>query len=467
MFILAQLKPNNKLQLTQYRLAEGYGKKQNKGDDTKIRENTYIGRKLQESQECVEIIKRLAPSAIGERIHAETYCMDALFPGYEKQEWDKESYNVPYCDLNATFPIAKVIPGTTDVVIEQMSLQDVAMERYRALDLLRKSQHDKKTHASWGKLQSPKEFRYQAGQKILEGGSIIDRFCGAENSSMITLTLPGSTWEAMDCLARWSGYVVNRLLQVIRRENDLGSEIYWFFVWEHQKRGALHMHMCLGWKVASEIREQLCQKIKNKWFEVLHELLEKDGTDVFKRKGFAGSWRNRPSEWQWDIQQVRESVAAYFAKYCTKNTEHNGGDGNKSDANVKVNRRAGIKACSRKCISYPTRYWGSSKSIKVRTKFLNQKRKFEAHSNCEANRISDRIDRIAHKYAVPCSVTKGSFYIEDERNGIVIAVGTTKTYIYKPNEFPYLWQGIMNDVIERTITNERIHAEFLSIAYIE
>ena len=237
--------------------------------------------------------------------------------------------------------------------------------RQRHLDIIKKSQQSKKHERSWGKLQKDKTFTRNAKQKILEAGAVVDRHVGKKNSYMLTLTVPGSGWDVYDQISRWSGYLINRLTQIIRRIEAKGVPVHWFFVWEHQKRGALHMHWCIAvpndWKAANLV----CLELRAKWFALLEELSVKTMTDLFKKRGFSGTWRHSPEIWKADIARVKKSVGAYFSKYVSKNANNQFSNSRrrayekrKSDINPDMADSARVYSLS------PTRYWGCSMRVK-------------------------------------------------------------------------------------------------------
>ncbi len=371
-----------------------------------------------------------------------------------------EYSQVSYCKIPSDIEYVDT-SGSGGLVIIKESYEEFTRHTRRLLDLLMESQQLSSKHSTWGKTQSPKVFRHEAGERIKEGGSIIDRFCGSSKSSMLTLTVPGSTWYCFDAVARWSGWLVNRMLQVIRRVPSSEPPIYWFFVWEHQKRGALHLHFCLGWDVPASKREALAVSLKDKWFECLLELLDKDGVDCFQRKGFSQTWRDTPEKWQWDYQEIKKSVAGYFAKYCQKNSEQNGSEGTKNCNHAKITKRSRRKAPSKRGVCYPSRYWGSSQTIKVWIKRLSVHISMDVYSQDELENICNRIRCSVLAESVITSVSVGSFEILDEKNDVCIASGQVETYCLDADSYPHFWSRVYSDVFERSLGELAWMQEFM------
>jgi hypothetical protein len=194
-----------------------------------------------------------------------------------------------------------------------------------------------RTKGGWGFDAKPTTFSKNARHRLLEAGAIMDEVCG-KNICEVTCTIPGSTKEALRVVSQWSGWIMNRLTQIVRRCESVTA---WFYVWELQKRGALHLHFAIG-SSNSHDAKLLAQQIEFKWFELLLELKEKANVDAFavseKR-----TWRNTPSVWQSHVQFIRKSVAAYFSKYASKQS------------------RAATRVTKGSC---PARWWGSCSTIK-------------------------------------------------------------------------------------------------------
>ena len=281
--IVAQLKANNQVVVKEYRLADGYGRRVLASGTQEERDNNYYSTKVLQLEQFERIKEFVSPDS-----------------AWETLELGGTTFQ--------SFPIAEV--GRDSVRVENISTVELAQRRCVSLDLLEKSQHRQRKPRSWGLPQKEKVFRKAGADKILQGGAVFDKFVPKLDTFMLTLTLPGGISDAMECLSRYSGYLVNRLLQVIRRDTASKAPIYWFFVWEHQRRGALHLHLCAGSPGNGGELEQLLLQVKDKFYQVLSELSDKEGIDMFARRGFQGTWRNRPDKWQWDLQVIEKSVAA-------------------------------------------------------------------------------------------------------------------------------------------------------------
>lgn len=217
--------------------------------------------------------------------------------------------------LPKTFPEVSETPDGRFVVTREPT-QKLLTRFGSTLDIISKSQWRVRKHSGYGVTQKPKEFSKLARHRLLEAGAAVDHLGLKDSSSLLTLTLPGSTPEAMKALSDWSGWMVNRQTQRLRNRK-LFKDVKWFFVWEFQKRGALHQHWCVS-APTYEIARQASMALKSQWFICLDEIGEKENVDMYqKARGFL-SWRLFPKMWQWNEQKVTKAVGAYFSKYASK-----------------------------------------------------------------------------------------------------------------------------------------------------
>lgn len=195
------------------------------------------------------------------------------------------------------------------------------------------------------RLSKAKHFGNIQGQKIREAGAVIDILCDGrpEFAHVTTLTLPSNSEESFDCIAARSGYAINRLWEPIRKA--YGSDVAWFFVWEYQKRGALHLHICHYHPDASE-GMLIGNMLIDKWDKILHDISDETGIDMFSPK--EGRMKTLFFQHQHHTQPMYKSAGGYFSKYASK--------ASKSDENNYVRRFSKIRP--------PTRFWGSSRTVK-------------------------------------------------------------------------------------------------------
>ena len=190
-----------------------------------------------------------------------------------------------------------------------------------------------------------KRFGNIQAQHIHECGAAMEMGMGSpEYCHVTTLTLPADTKEAFECIAAYSGYAVNRLFQPIRR--DYADCNKWFFVWEYQKRGALHLHIA-HYHHCKIIGAAIGEKILETWHNILCDISDNSGICLFTAK--QGDRCTLRKNHQHQTQPMRKSVAGYFSKYASKS-------GQKEENNY-------VRKFSQ--MYPPSRFWGCSKQIKA------------------------------------------------------------------------------------------------------
>ena len=201
------------------------------------------------------------------------------------------------------------------------------------------------TENSQYKKHSIKQFGNIQAQHIHECGAAMEMGMGSpEYCHVTTLTLPANTKDAFECLAVYSGYAVNRLFQPVRR--DYADCNQWFFVWEYQKRGALHLHIA-HYHPCKITGAAIGEKLLQTWHNILCDISENSGICLFTAKQGDRCTVRRSHQHQ--TQPMRKSVAGYFSKYASK-------AGQKQENNY-------VRKFSQ--MYPPSRFWGCSSQIKL------------------------------------------------------------------------------------------------------
>lgn len=200
----------------------------------------------------------------------------------------------------------------------------------------------------FGQLGRRTKFGGNAKNTLLRAGGAADQIAPDKDEWLfLTGTQPSGTEESFRALAEWSSYVVNALKAWINWhcQNTLS-----FYVWEFQKRGALHLHYAVHIPDAAA-RSYLQAEFKNEWKRLLDNVQEKSGVDMWKRKD--GSYhKNGWHVLQAYAQTVKKSVVAYLAKYCSKEAS--------SDYKVK---QFGW---------WPVRWWGVSRPLLAKLRDMTE-----------------------------------------------------------------------------------------------
>ena len=167
-----------------------------------------------------------------------------------------------------------------------------------------------------------------------------------------TITLAGSTPQACAMLAAWSAKSVELLRKWLHYHVPGCCFVY---VWEWQKRGALHLHLALGADSVEHLRRARA-KFKA-YIHTLHDTLSRlSGTDMFERDE-GGSWKGFPEILRSRLEDIRKSVKRYLSKYLSKGSTADGA-------------------------FYPSRWWGCNQDMRAlvslyREQKLNQSTEFD------------------------------------------------------------------------------------------
>ncbi|MBY0358285.1 MAG: helitron helicase-like domain-containing protein [Candidatus Obscuribacterales bacterium] len=161
------------------------------------------------------------------------------------------------------------------------------------------------------------DFTYEA-QNMLKKAAIALEKLGKENILIVTLTHPGSTRKALSLLEQESDSVVNKFNEYLRRNLEK-PEYMW--VYEYQKRGALHLHYAIyippssGYEVLTRFTQEA---IQNRWFGILQDLSKKSGVDIFERIDGVVPLQCDPSIVRVEVERCYSSVQKYFSKSNSK-----------------------------------------------------------------------------------------------------------------------------------------------------
>lgn len=172
----------------------------------------------------------------------------------------------------------------------------------------------KRYSTGYGSLpEKPTKFGLNAKRTVLRSGGALEKSSIPSECLFLTGTLPGSTEDSFRAIACYSAYLVNGLKAWI--SNYIPSKLD-FYVWEYQRRGALHLHYCIH-APDTIAREFILKNFKAWWVGILHKIGEKSNCDLFKRNS-SYSHRSDESKVRARAEVCRKSPARYLAKYLTK-----------------------------------------------------------------------------------------------------------------------------------------------------
>lgn len=269
-----------------------------------------------------------------------------------------------------------------------------------------------------------KKFGNVQAQHIHECGAALEMLSPEPKYCHVTtLTLPANYHEAFECIAAHSGAIINSLFQPIR--DKYPSFNYWFFVWEYQKRGALHAHIAHyhpdeaeGALIGNILLEQ--------WHKVLCDISENSGVCLFTAK--QGDRCTIRQNHQHQTQPMRKSVAGYFSKYASK-------AGQKEENNY-VRRFSQMYP--------PSRFWGCSKQIKLI-------RKNNSFHNCrdytEQKDFMYFLFTRIHKMISDCEIVlqKNYTFKKDLTQNLCVAEGFRNIFYLLPADYQKVLASVRAD----------------------
>lgn len=206
----------------------------------------------------------------------------------------------------------------------------------------------KPVSAGYGVLPSkPTRFGLNAKRVLIRSGGALERSSQPHECLFLTGTLPGSTEDSFRAIAAYSGYVVNGLKAWVATFVKAKLD---FYVWEWQKRGALHLHYCVH-VPDDAARSAILSGFRDWWISALHRVGDKAGCDLFRRdSGY--SHISDESKVRAIAEICRKSPARYLAKYLSKSA-------NPSRGNSRF--------------FTPSRWWGTSRPLKQLLESLSKK----------------------------------------------------------------------------------------------
>jgi hypothetical protein len=171
----------------------------------------------------------------------------------------------------------------------------------------------------------------------------------------------------------------------------------------------------------SHLAKNISETIEAKWFDLLLELRDITGIDVFANR--QGTWRNSPQHWQSHVATIEKSLAAYFAKYASKD----------KDTNTNQVRY------------YPRTWWGSSHDLKQQLKEQTIEIAMNYQTQDEAIEWYIRMDKMLSAYA-HLKEYKYDYCVErqlkDSKERRVYAEGETRIRYFDTPIFEQLKEGI-------------------------
>lgn len=166
----------------------------------------------------------------------------------------------------------------------------------------------------WGALPRDRVFSKRGRNKMLRAGGVFNKDSIKPSEVLfLTGTLPGSTPEAYETIAKYSAFLVHSLKAWLNKRVPYKFDLY---VWEHQKRGALHLHYAI-WIPDKAVGESVRRSFPAYWCHLLKRVSLESGVDLFDT-GRGYSWINAIAEKNQIAQWCEKDVSRYLSKYVSK-----------------------------------------------------------------------------------------------------------------------------------------------------
>lgn len=261
--------------------------------------------------------------------------------------------------------------------------------------------------------------------RIYDAAGAMDREANSVSDYLfLTATLPGDTEEAKWGIAEYAHEIINGLKAWLSKRMLNRKE---FYVWENQKRGALHFHYCI-YCPNRDIQSEITRSFKREIVRLYDGIKEKHGCDLW------GKWTDKPTRYRVAILQARvevvyKSVGAYMASYL----------GGKSDKHSEdANHRY-----------YPKRWFGVSRPLSESIKKHTSEIKHEFTSYSDAREFLER----CYEDSVDDSLTHQKFPHK-------IGEGITASLFHTQEKQQELWQ--LRSMLKHTPRNHPHIAHYIA-----
>lgn len=226
------------------------------------------------------------------------------------------------------------LPTTRKIRDGHTSRMAASGEGCATLSEVRNSDFPVAKRSGYGQLPHNKRFSDEAKKQVRDVIGVMKMMFG-KRLVFGTLTLPGSTDKARKAIATWSGAFLQKITKWVERHCP-GT--LWCSVWEHQRNGALHLHVVMGNPDILRLRflENNWKLFVNKMFAYASRHLEID----FFERACGGTWYGYQKITRNSCKPVYKCVKRYMSKYL-----------------VKHDLPAGVYS--------PSQYWGCSDALKV------------------------------------------------------------------------------------------------------
>lgn len=222
-------------------------------------------------------------------------------------------------------------------------------------------------------------FGNNARRTILRCGGVLDEIVtDPKHIVFLTGTIPNGYDDGRITASAYSSWLVQQLKLWIGKHVQSKLD---FYVWEYQKRGALHLHYCV-YAPRDSSRNKILRGFHKVWVRLLLRLSSATGVDMCYSSP-RGTNKDKTDDIQAYAQEIRASAAAYLAKYTSK------------EAGQLVSRDS-------RRLYPPTRWWGCSRPLL--RELRNRTKTVESHtiSRRQAESQYEDVSTLLHSTSDRC-----------------------------------------------------------------
>lgn len=285
------------------------------------------------------------------------------------------------------------------------------------------------------------KFGRYAQTRLIRSAGAMDSFDpNPAHYLFLTATLPSDEEWAKWAIAEDSHNLINGFKAWLSKRVQSRHE---FYVWEHQRREALHFHYCIH-VPDREIHAAIARDFRAEWMRLLSGMEERTGVSAWGRHA------NLSDEKKYEIIQTRaetvySSVGQYMAGYC-------------SDGRSKHSKDDYIPY-------YPKRWFGVSRGLSALVREQTES-DTEIYSSYRAAKISfdktvedfslNSVTSRIFKHKVGVGETSVNYHTPNDALKIW---QSRKAMIYKQQNFPHIWSLIQTALkIQQTISRLEIQS---------
>ena len=313
--------------------------------------------------------------------------------------------------------LASSAPAISSLTRHSLGFQNVASQRL------------KNSHART-------KFGKPAITNIYRAAGALDRSdSDVGNYLFLTATLPGDTDESKWAIAEYAHVVIDLLKSWLSKRLLSRNE---FYVWEHQKRGALHFHYCIHCPDKS-VQASIAAGFKAQMVRIYDGIQKKFSCDLWGKHKLLG-FDGKAAILQARVEVVYKSVGSYMAGYL-------GGKDNKHSRDYLHDY-------------YPKRWYGISRPLNALVKSMTEKQEYEFTSLKSANEfyeatrdeiLDDALTVKDFKHKVGEGKTTSLFHTPEKQEELW---DSKKMIIYKPQRYP-----VISGFISQTLKNiQKLHS---------